>query len=240
MQIEPDATRDPGPLTPALAAALRGRFVVFDGPDGSGKTTQLRRLASACEASGLGPCVVREPGGTEIGERIRGLLLGDHTTPPTTMCEMLLFMASRAELVQRQIAPALSAGRPVLSDRYVSSTLAYQGAAGGLPVESIMAVASVACAGVMPALTVVFDIDPATASRRTTGTPRRGQRDTGGQQGLFADAIEAKGVGFQRLVREGYLEQARRWPDHYAVIDASGDEQKVWVATLRTLAERLG
>jgi dTMP kinase len=132
-------------------------------------------------------------------------------------------MASRAELLERRIAPALARGELVLADRFVASTLAYQGTAGGLPLADIAAVARVATRGVMPELYLVFDIDEDAAAKRLSP---------------LLDRMEAKGRDFHRLVRQGYLEQARHDPGRYAVLDASKDQEHVWGQLLRTLEAR--
>ena len=125
-------------------SALSGRFVVFDGPDGSGKSTQFRTIAGMARSAGLEVREVREPGGTAVGERIREILLDPIHDEMALRCEMMLYMASRAQLVEQIIRPALRGGALVLADRFVSSTYAYQGAAGGLPMHEIDAVASAA------------------------------------------------------------------------------------------------
>jgi dTMP kinase len=117
----------------AFLPSLAGRFLAFEGPDGSGKSTQFKRFVRACTEAGVPLCEVREPGGTEIGERIRAILLDKAHSDMALRCEMLLYMASRAQLVEQKIRPALAGGKLVLADRFVASTLAYQGAAGGLP-----------------------------------------------------------------------------------------------------------
>lgn len=215
----------PPPPTPAPAwlSRLAGRFIVFEGPDGSGKSTQFRRLAQLCEAGGVGVCQVREPGGTDVGEKIREVLLDRAHTGMSLRCEMLLYMASRAELLERRIAPALAKNELVLADRFVASTLAYQGAAGGLPQADIAAVARVATRGVMPDLYMVFDIDEEAAAKRLSP---------------LLDRMEAKGRDFHRLVRHGYLEQARQDPTRYAVLDASRPPEHVWSQVLATLEAR--
>lgn len=203
---------------------LAGRFIVFEGPDGSGKSTQFRRLSEACVAAGVSVCEVREPGGTPTGERIREALLDRKLTGMTVRCEMLLYMASRAELVERRIMPALLKGELVLADRFVASTLAYQGAAGGLPLSDIAAVARVATRGLLPDLNLIFDIDEIAAGKRLSP---------------LLDRMEAKGAEFHRAVRKGYLDQARQDPTHYAVVDASRTPDEVWGSLVETLRVRV-
>ncbi len=214
----------------AWLAALAGRFVVFDGPDGSGKSTQFRHILMLAQRAGVKVCEVREPGGTNVGERIREILLDPVHDEMALRCEMMLYMASRAQLVEQRIRPALSRGEFVLADRYVSSTIAYQGAAGGLPLEEIMAVGRAACGtpgapdACWPDLTVIFDVDESTAVTRLNP---------------LLDRMERKGAEFHRKVRQGYLEQARREPDTYAVVDACQDEHSVLRSALGALRERL-
>ena len=142
---------------PGWIQNLRGRFVVFDGPDGSGKSTQFRRFAELVEDHGVGVCEVREPGGTHIGEQIRRVLLDPEVKEDVDVrCEMLLFMASRAQLIAQKVRPALAAGRLVLADRFISSTLAYQGTAGGLPMSEILRVGQVALGRFWPDLPVLM------------------------------------------------------------------------------------
>lgn len=210
-----------------MRAALRnlpGRFVVFDGPDGSGKTTQFRRLIDLAREHNLDPCEVREPGGTSVGERIRAVLLDHDDEPMSLRCEMLLYMASRAQLVERRIVPAIRERRPVLADRFVSSTLAYQGHAGGLPEAEIHQAATIATGGIQPDLVIIFDVDQRTAATRLNP---------------LLDRMEAKGQAFHAKVREGYLQQASADPDRYAVIDATASEDAVWEQLLGVLADRL-
>jgi dTMP kinase len=204
---------------------LAGRFIVFEGPDGSGKTTQFRRLLALCEEAGVAVCDVREPGGTAIGERVREILLDHAHHDMSVVCEMLLYMASRAQLVEQVIRPALRAGRVVLADRFVSSTLAYQGAAGGVPIADILAVARIATGGLSPDLVVIFDVDEQTASRRLSP---------------LLDRMEAKGAAFHRRVRQGYLDQAGSEPSRHAVIDASCSEEAVWIDVLACLRRLAG
>ena len=202
------------------SAALRGRFLAFEGPDGSGKSTQIAKLQAWAAAQGLPLVIVREPGGTPIGERVRDVLLDPSHAEMNVRCEMLLYMASRAQLVQERVEPALRAGECVLSDRFVGSTLAYQGAAGGLPEAEIRAVAQVAIGGRWPDLNVLFDVDTETAMRRLNP---------------LLDRMESKGAAFHRRVREGYLAEARRDPAHHLVIDASRTPDEVFAQLLAGL-----
>jgi dTMP kinase len=185
---------------------LAGRFIVFDGPDGSGKSTQFARFASACRDAGVVVCEVREPGGTTIGEQIRQVLLDPANHDMSVRCEMLLYMASRAQLVQETIRPALARNELVLADRFISSTLAYQGTAGGMAIEEISAVGQVALGRVWPELVVVFDVDEQVAATRLNP---------------LLDRMEQKGAAFHRRVRQGYLDQANADPNGYLVIDAT-------------------
>ena len=195
-----------------IASSLSGRFIAFDGPDGSGKSTQLSRFVQWCAKNNIVVTEVREPGGTSIGEQVRKILLDPENEGMTLPCEMLLYMASRAQLVQQEIVPAMERGELVVADRFVSATLAYQGVAGGLPVEWIQQVAEVAISGCFPDLTLILDVDERTASGRLI-------------QEL--DRMEQKGSEFHNRVREGFLEQASNQPDRYCVIDASKDENAV-------------
>jgi dTMP kinase len=190
----------------AWMSSLGGCFVVFDGPDGSGKSTQFRRFADIARASGLEVVEVREPGGTAIGEKIRAILLDPANAEMTTRSEMLLYMASRAQLYEQRIAPAIAAGALVLADRFVSSTLAYQGTAGGIDEEEILAVGKVATGNHWPDLTVVFDVDTDVAMKRLSP---------------LLDRMEQKGMDFHARVRSGYLAQAARWAPRYGVVIGS-------------------
>ncbi|MBC7836142.1 MAG: dTMP kinase [Phycisphaerales bacterium] len=213
--------------TVAAAAWVRGlaaRFVVFEGPDGSGKSTQFRRLSRLATASGLTLCEVRDPGGTQVGERIREVLLDRSLTDMGVTCETLLYMASRAELVEHRIMPGLRRGEFVLADRFVPSTMAYQGAAGGVPASQIAAVARMATHGLMPDIVVVFDLDEMAAAKRLSP---------------LLDRMEAKGAAFHRKVRDGYLRQAADDPGRYIVVDASVDEERVWESLVAALIDRL-
>lgn len=248
------ATQPPVPVAPADLSWLRhlgGKFLVLDGPDGSGKSTQFKKLCDLARAAGVVVCDVREPGGTEVGERIRAILLDPVHDEMNVRAEMLLYMASRAQLVHQKIIPALARGELVLTDRFISSTHAYQGAAGGLPREDIVAVGKAACGSLEPDLVVIFDVDEKTAAQRLAGTPAKSNRrnaspttgttkPAGGLAGsLFADRMERKGDDFRAKVREGYLSQVREWPNRYALLNGGKDPEQVTHDLLNTLHARL-
>lgn len=223
-KLAPDHTLRPVSPSHPWLSRLAGRFIVFEGPDGSGKTTQFLRFVSHARANGLAVCDVREPGGTPIGERIRAILLDHAHHDIDIVCEMLLYMASRAQLVRQVIRPALAAGEIVVADRFISSTLAYQGSAGGVPETHIRTIGEIATAGIVPDLVVIFDVDEDIAAKRLNP---------------LLDRMEAKGRDFHRKVRQGYLDQARRDPTRHLVLDASISEADVWEALLSGIRERL-
>lgn len=210
IEASPIMTTPPQELPQALLTALRGKFLVFDGPDGSGKSTQLTMFLQAVRDAGIPVTEVREPGGTEVGEKIRDALL-DHLDRETMSlrCEMLLYMASRAQLCEQLIAPALQEGHLVVADRFVSSTYAYQGTAGGIPKSEIDAAAMIAMQGTEPDATLIFDVDQDTAASRLNP---------------LLDRMEAKGAAFHAKVRQGYQELIESDPQaqRYLRVDATG------------------
>ncbi len=223
---QPGASNEALSLPTDVAQALTGKFLVFDGPDGSGKSTQLKLFLKAAKDAGLRITEVREPGGTEIGEKIRDALLAHLDREEMSLrCEMLLYMASRAQLCEQVINPALKRGDLVVADRFVSSTYAYQGAAGGIPFAEIDAAAKIAMRGVEPDSTLIFDVDQETAASRLNP---------------LLDRMEAKGAAFHKRVREGYQaliagdERAQR----YLGIDARGTEMQVFANIISALRTR--
>ncbi|RPI62734.1 MAG: dTMP kinase [Planctomycetaceae bacterium] len=177
-----------------LAKKLAGRFIVIDGPDGAGKSTQIRMLIDYLKTHGVELAVTRDPGGTPIGDKIRAILLDNSHGEMAVPCELMLYMASRAQLVHQVIAPALHSGKCVLCDRYVSATIAYQGA-GGIAAEPIRRSADIATGGLWPVLTIILD------TPTEIGLGRVGH--TGG-----IDRMEAKGLEFHSKVRRIFLDQA--------------------------------
>jgi dTMP kinase len=202
----------------------RGRFITFEGIDGSGKTTQLRLLAERLRAAGRDVFETAEPGGTEVGRQIRRILLdsANQDLRPTT--ELLLYFASRAQNVEQSILPALAAGQVVLSDRFTDSTLAYQGYARGLGAETVLTLDRIACQGLVPDLTLLIDLDLDTGIART-----RARNATGRTNETRLDEESAE---FHRRVREGYLTIARQHADRFRIIDGRGAAEdvaaKVW------------
>lgn len=219
---------------------LAGKFLVFDGPDGSGKSTQFARFSSYCSEKKLAVCEVREPGSTNIGEQIRTVLLDPANTDMTLRCEMLLYMASRSQLIEQVIRPALERNELVLADRFVSSTLAYQGTAGGLEHDEILSVARVAIGITLPDLIVIFDVDQETAAIRMAGGSKRSKHSQQMQPTLFSDRVELRGSEYQQQVRQGYLDQAKDQPGNYIVLDAGKDPDTVFDSLIDQLEQHFG
>ena len=211
--------------------AERGRFITFEGGEGCGKSTQVKRLAAALEAKGVNVLLTREPGGTRLAEMIRTLLKDEAEDPPVDRAELLLFLAARAQLVRNVIRPALDAGTWVLSDRFSDSTVAYQGYGRGLPVDFVKAANDFACEGLAPDLTLLLDVEPSVAAQRMRG--REAATNTS------ADRIERAGEDFHARLRQGFLELAAANPSRIVTIDASGTPDEVARKILLALPERL-
>jgi dTMP kinase len=217
--------------------SLRGKFIVFEGPDGSGKTTQFRRLVAHCQELSVPVCDVREPGGTPIGELIRDILL--HTKEEMHLkTEMLLYMASRAQLAEQRIRPALRAGELVVADRFIQSTYAYQGAAGGLPSDTIRDAGRAALGDLHPDLILLFDVDAHTAAKRTRGVEKgKKKAAAAATASLFDDRIEQRtNEESHERIRRSYLDQAAQDPARFRVIDASKDADAVWAEVIKAIS----
>lgn len=193
----------------------QGLLISFEGIDGCGKSTQLARLADRLRAAGIEPLLVREPGGTDLGERVRDILLDPATGDIAPAAEALLYAASRAELVASTIEPALAAGRVVLVDRYVDSSLAYQGAGRELGVDRVLEANLLATRGRLPDRTVLVHIDPAVARERRGAT------------GESEDRLEQAGVEFFARVHASYETLAARWPERIAIVDGAAPIDQV-------------
>ncbi len=205
---------------------MSGKFIVLEGPDGGGKTTQIARLAERIRKSRREWVCTREPGGTDIGEKIRQILLGHPGGEMTAETELLLFLAARAQVTGQVIRPALDRGAVVLSDRYMLSSIVYQGVAGGLGAEDVARAGPIATGGLVPDLTLILDVAPETGLERSAAT--RAQ-----------DRMESKGLDYHRRVRQGFLAQAKRDPDHIKVLDASQPldtvAEEIWEHVRRVL-----
>jgi len=197
------------------------RFIVLDGVEGCGKSTQLERLATALRELGEDPVVTHEPGGTPVGEAIRSVLLSPEYPQMTVLTEMLLFCASRAQHVQQVIMPALDEGRRVLCDRFSAATFAYQGYAGGGGAEMVEQLDAWATGGLVPDLTVILDLPVEEGLRRKFGEQWR-------EAPTMGDRIEQNDPEYHRLVREGFLAYADRYPERTVVVDADREPDEVF------------
>ena len=200
-----------------------GLFITFEGGEGVGKSTQVRRLAARLQASGHEVVVTREPGGSPGAEAIRNLVLNGSADRWSPVTETLLMYASRRDHIERTLRPALARGAVVLCDRYADSTRAYQGAAGGADPGLISALETYILEDVRPVRTLVFDLDPELGLARALGRPDAEAR------------FESKGLDFHRRLREGFLDIARAEPGRCRVIDAAGDPDQVEARILAAL-----
>jgi dTMP kinase len=199
---------------------LAGKFIVFDGNEGSGKSTQARLLQDRISKDARGPeiLLVRDPGTTIIGEQIRAILLNPENDEMRMRCEMLLYMAARAQMLEQTIRPALERNMLVLSDRFVSSTLAYQLGGDGLTSDEIRAVADVAIRGRWPDLTIILDMPTQASMDRVL--PKFSLFPDDPDAGLEKDRIERRPIEYHEQVRQNYLAQADADPERYRVINA--------------------
>ena len=205
---------------------MRGRFVVLEGGEGAGKSTQLACIREWLAASGREVVTNREPGGTETAERIRALLLDSPDGSITPTAETLLVFAARSLHIDAVIAPALAAGHDVVCDRFVDASFAYQGAGRGVDPTRIAALESWVCGSLRPDLVIVLDIDPA------EGRARAAERSA-------PDRFEREAPAFAERVRQGYLARARAEPGRYAVVDAAAPPEQVSARIERVLGDHL-
>jgi dTMP kinase len=196
-----------------------GKFIVLDGPDGCGKTTHTKLLTDWMVREGIDVAAFREPGGTDIGEKIRGILLNPDHIEMSTAAEVMLYMAARVQLWQEKIAPALKDSKCVLLDRWLSSTCAYQGYAGDFGMDRVIAIANDCLQRPWPDLTVVLDVDLKTAAARL-------KKDL--------DRMEQKGDSYHREVRQGFLKLAET-QKRFVVVDATADIESVHKQVVDTI-----
>lgn len=207
-------------------SSAAGLFLAFEGVEGSGKSTQVRLLAEHLRAAGVETVVAREPGSTPLGERVRATVLGDVGLEVPARSELFLMLAARAAFVEQVVLPAVRAGQVVIADRFELSTLAYQGAGRGLPLDEVRACNRVATGGVCPDATVLLELDPEEGARR--------QRAAGKE----ADRLEREASAFHRRVADGYRELADR-VEGLVRVNAHGDVQTVHRRILHALSGRL-
>ncbi len=206
----------------------RGRFIALEGGEGSGKSTQARLLAEALTALGLEVELTREPGGTPGAEAIRALLLNPPGDGWGSQAEALLFAAARADHVARRIRPAIDAGRWVVCDRFVDSSRAYQGGAGGIGDDAVQALHAIGSGGLRPELTVLVEVDAVTASERLAA------RDQG-----RSDAIGGRAESYHRAVADTFRALAHANPAGFAVVDGNGSPEAVHARVLAAIAPLL-
>ncbi len=215
------------------AENMRGVFITFEGGEGAGKGTQIALLNEALENRGLEVMLTREPGGTPLGEKVRHLLKFDpETRDMTSRAELLLFLAARAQLVEKKILPALEAGKVVISDRFIDSSVVYQGIGRALGVETVEGLNDFATASHKPDLTIVLDISVEKGFERVG---KRAPEKTGA-----TDRIESSPRAFFEAVRRGYLELASREPERVKVVDADRDVKEVHSEVMKHVEYLLG
>jgi dTMP kinase len=206
---------------------MSGLFVTFEGIDGCGKSTQVAEAARHLEHKGVPLLVTREPGGAPISEAVRRILLSPDNGEMCDLCEVLLYLAARAQHCSEKIAPALSEGRVVLCDRFQDATLAYQGFGRGFPLDILGRMNEFATAGLAPGLTFVFDIDVGTSIARLK------------KAGKPADRLELSGREFYEKVRQGYLTLASRHPDRIVVLPGTAPVDDLAQSVMEKIMSRL-
>lgn len=204
---------------------MRGKLISFEGCEGSGKSTKLKMLEQYLQERGVDYMMTREPGGNPISEKIRALILDKENDQMTAECEALLYAAARAQLLKDKIEPALAAGKLVVCDRYIDSSLAYQGEARGLGQEFVRKVNAFAFENYLPDCTIFLDITPEAAFERKHGADED-------------DRMEQEGIAFHQKVYEGYKKIALSEPDRFIAVDAVGEKDETFLRVLKVLQEK--
>ena len=202
-----------------------GKFITFEGCDGSGKSTQIKKLAAYLTEQGIPFIVTREPGGGKISEAIRSIILDGRNSEMTDECEALLYAASRVQHLNDRVEPALSQGKLVVCDRYVDSSLAYQGYARGLGVDFVSNINAYALEKYLPDVTIFIDLTPEAAFRRKHGADEN-------------DRLEQAGMAFHQRVYEGYKQLAAAYPQRFVCVDGNKTPNEIFAEVLSVLKER--
>ena len=205
--------------------------MTFEGGEGCGKSTQIRLLAERLRSAGVDVLLTREPGGTELAEKVRALVREESDDPPNSRAETLLFLASRAQVVENVIRPALASGTWVLCDRFADSTFAYQGFGRGLDLDEIKRINLFATGGLVPDRTVLLDVSPEVSEKRMRAREAATSTD--------ADRMEKAGDGFHARLKKGFLELAAAEPERFAVIRADGSVEEVGEAVWNSVQPML-
>lgn len=192
---------------------LKGKFITIEGPDGAGKTTQVKKIYEYLTLKGKKTLVTREPGGTPLGEKLREALLSKEGESPVPEAEALIYAASRAQLMKNVISPAIARGMYVVCDRFVDSSLAYQGWARGLGIQEVLSINRWFMGKVWPDITILLDIDPEISLRRLEGAK---------------DRMEGEAIHFHKKVREGFLKVQAMFPERMVTVDASLSPEEVF------------
>lgn len=204
------------------------RFVTFEGGEGSGKSTAMKLIAKRFEDEGQPVVLTREPGGTSIAEEIRNVILDKANTAMDARTEALLYAASRRQHLVEKIWPSLKEGKLVFSDRYLDSSLAYQGGARGLGVDEVLRINMFATEGTFPDLTLLFDIEPELGLARIAANESR-----------EVNRLDLEKIGFHHQVRHYFLDLAKRYPERFVIIDASKSLDEVVDTAYKAIKERL-
>ncbi|MBQ3116620.1 MAG: dTMP kinase [Clostridia bacterium] len=204
---------------------MKGKFITFEGCEGVGKSRQIKLLEEYLIKNGVQYYLTREPGGTPVSEQIRSVILDGKNISMTDECEALLYAAARVQLLKENVKPRLEKGELVLCDRYIDSSLAYQGYARGLGVDFVEKINDYAIKNFMPDYTLFLKLPPEIAFKRKGGVDKN-------------DRLELSGIEFHNKVYQGYLDLAKRYPERFIVIDASGEKEETHAKIISALKEK--